>query len=146
MSYQWIQVSVRGSQDYSEYSKMQRAGWRPVPHDRHPKLFRAVNDPALSPDACIVVQGQLLVERPIGMTWDAQADHNASVQRTLRDTLMSNNRLTLPDGVMGIDTSRNPHVRANTFIGQGLERGGRVDPNDTIVINHEPKYEPAIDE
>lgn len=146
VSYQWIRITVRGNPDYSEYARMTRAGWSPVPHARHPKLFRATNDPALSVDACILVEGQLLVERPLGMTLEAQSDHNASVQRTLRDTLQSNNRLSLPDGVMGIDTSRNPHVRANTFIGQGLERGGVADPNDTIVINHEPKYEPAIDE
>lgn len=146
VSYQWIRITVRGNPDFSEYSKMRRAGWSAVPHARHADLFRPTNDVALSPDACILHEGQLLVERPLGMTMEAMADHNASVNKTLRDTLNSNNRLTLPDGVMGIDTARNPHVRANTFIGQGMTKGGVVDHNDTVVINHEPKYEPAIDE
>lgn len=64
-SYQWNNYSVFGKGDPAYDSFMEMQGWTPVPADRHPHLVpRDHKGP-------IVVDGQILVERPQALTNEA---------------------------------------------------------------------------
>lgn len=70
-SYQWIRHTVYGDASHSELPLMRRNGWREVPPDALKGYFKdMVNDGA----ACIEMDGMVLMERPEGMTRDAQQE------------------------------------------------------------------------
>jgi hypothetical protein len=70
-SYQWIRHSVYNSTDYSELATMKRAGWREVHPDALNGYFR---DETPEGQNFVTKEGLVLVERPAGMTRDAQND------------------------------------------------------------------------
>lgn len=113
IDYMWIRISVRGNEQYSELHEMMAAGWRPVPHSRHPNLFMATNDARLSPDACILKEGQLLVERPLGMTLQAREEQRREATDQYHSRLR-NHGLEVPQGARGVDVSQNPKLRGGT--------------------------------
>lgn len=55
MTYQWVTISVLGDMELSDYVKMTKAKWKPVPSRRHPEMPSAKGK--------IVYGGQLLMER-----------------------------------------------------------------------------------
>lgn len=70
-SYQWIRHSVYGDTSHSELPDMKRNGWREVPADGLKGYFREVVPEGRN---CIEIDGSLLVERPEGMTKEAQME------------------------------------------------------------------------
>ena len=55
MTYQWSAVAVAGDSDLGRFSP--KAGWTPVPADRHPEMPSDYGN-------CIVIGDQMLMERP----------------------------------------------------------------------------------
>ena len=68
-SYQWIRHSVIGDLTHSELALMQRNGWRMVQPDALKGYFRDMVPEGYNN---IEIDGLVLVERPEGMTRDAQ--------------------------------------------------------------------------
>lgn len=71
LSYQWVAISVLGEQSVAKgtYGNWMEAGsWKPVPAKRHPKMS--------SDGKRIVVQGQLLMQRPAALTEVALQKNN----------------------------------------------------------------------
>lgn len=103
MDYQWNAVSVLGDKDIAAnvYNAQYNAGWRPVPAKRHPELV----GPGADPDGAIVIGGQMLHERPLEYTQEAQNEDRARANGQIRDKL---NSLGLaPDGHLGKNGRRN---------------------------------------
>jgi hypothetical protein len=70
-SYQWNNHSVFGQEQHSYSAFMAMQGWEPVPASRHPHLVPA------GYDGPIIIDGQILVERPIELTNEAlQEDYD----------------------------------------------------------------------
>lgn len=70
-SYQWVRASVLGDTSMGELPAMRRNGWREVQPDALKGYYRA-----MVPDGqnFIELDGLVLVERPEGMTMDAQRE------------------------------------------------------------------------
>lgn len=66
-SYQWNNYTVFGKGDSNYDAFMSMQGWEPVPASRHPHLV-AKDTP---PNAPIIVDGQILMERPEELTQEA---------------------------------------------------------------------------
>lgn len=113
VDYLWIRISVRGNEEYSELHEMMAAGWRPVPHSRHPNLFTATTDQRLSQEACCLKQGQLLMERPLGMSLEAKREQQREANEQFYGRLR-NHGIQVPQGARGIDTGQNPKLRGGT--------------------------------
>lgn len=100
-SYQWNVVSVVNNQDVTRSisNRMYMNGWRPVPAERHDGLFMPIGHKGE-----IIVDGQRLEERPLGMTNDALEEDRKVAMQLMRDrdqSLMggkANLRNTMPDG------------------------------------------------
>jgi hypothetical protein len=70
-SYQWITHSIYNNTEYSEMATMKRAGWREV----HPHALKGYfKEQTPEGQNYIWMEGLVLVERPEGMTRDAQAE------------------------------------------------------------------------
>ena len=97
-SYQWVRTSVLGDSSLSEVPEMKRAGWREVPPDALKGYFKEGNDEGSNH---IVRDGLLLVERPEGMTREAQeeARRSANSQYASQLQLVDDENLQLPPGV-----------------------------------------------
>lgn len=70
-SYQWIRHSTLGDLSHSELPLMKRNGWREVPPDQLKGYFK---DMIPEGQSFIEIDGMVLVERPEGMTKEAQQD------------------------------------------------------------------------
>jgi hypothetical protein len=70
-SYQWIRHTVYGDPTKSELSSMRRSGWREVSPEALNGYFRD-----MVPEGCnhIEIEGLILMERPEGMTKEAQQE------------------------------------------------------------------------
>lgn len=66
-SYEWRTWSILGEIDNMSAFRLTRAGWTPVPADRHPEL----KAPGTSGDT-IIIDGMILMERPKEKTEEAQ--------------------------------------------------------------------------
>lgn len=67
MSYQWNNHTVFGQEQHAYSSFMEMQGWEPVPASRYPHLVPR-DTPANAP---IIIDGQMLVERPAEWTMEA---------------------------------------------------------------------------
>lgn len=67
-SYQWNNLTVFGQNNPSYDSHMLMQGWRPVDAARHPHLMPEGHK------GPVVVKGQILMERPIELTLEAQQE------------------------------------------------------------------------
>lgn len=65
ISYQWNNHTIFGQEQHSTNAYMQAQGWEPVPATRHPHLM----PPGY--DGPIIIDGQILVERPAELTNEA---------------------------------------------------------------------------
>lgn len=71
-SYEWKRVSVYGQPDPDHMINLKSNHWRPVPLARHPNMM-----PGISKDGettAIIKDGQMLMERPLYLTIDAQQE------------------------------------------------------------------------
>lgn len=66
-SYQWNNHTIFGQEQHATNAYMQAQGWEPVPASRHPHLM----PPNTDPKSPIIVDGQILVERPAEWTQEA---------------------------------------------------------------------------
>lgn len=76
-SYQWIAVSITGKPVNN--TGMFANGWEPVPAKRHDGFFMATGA-----DGPIVVDDQMLCERPIELTLEARAEEIAAAKNLLK--------------------------------------------------------------
>jgi hypothetical protein len=74
-SYQWCRTDIYGNADgdINEIPLMQRAGWRPVNPSQLDGYFKSENKDR----DCIIRSGLMLMERPIQLTQEAQAELKA---------------------------------------------------------------------
>ena len=127
--YQWIRHTVHGDPSDSELFDMQENGWRPVPHERHKNRFAAT---VVDGKGCITRQGQLLVERPKGMSDEARRQMKREADAAIGDQFRRFS-VPLPENVQRM----------------GLTGAGAVarQTNDIENVRPEfkPKHELAID-
>jgi hypothetical protein len=78
MSYEWKTVSVFGKEDHTYSVMLREQGWDPVDAERHPDM--------VSPDhkGPIVRDGLMLMERPIELTREAQAEDRAAAREVIQ--------------------------------------------------------------
>ncbi|MBM7047570.1 hypothetical protein [Rhizobium lusitanum] len=77
-SYEWKRHTVYGAPDPSYDVFMREQGWEPVTSERHPDLVAdGYNGP-------IIRDGLMLMERPIELTREAQAEDRAAAAEVVR--------------------------------------------------------------
>lgn len=72
MSYEWKRATVYGASDPSYDVLLREQGWEPVPAERHADLV------ATGASGAITRDGLILMERPVELTREAQAEDRAS--------------------------------------------------------------------
>ena len=107
MTYEWKRISNLGQEDRRHQVNLARNKWVPVPADRHPEIG---GDPLL-PDqhnrphpheGSIVIDGLMLMERPIEITRMVQQDDLRLAKGQVRDQF---ERLKLvPDGTLSSES------------------------------------------
>lgn len=100
MSYEWKRVSVYGKGDPSYDVLMREQGWEPVNSKRHPEMV------ADGYDGAIIRDGLMLMERPIELTREAQAEDLAAA----RDAV-SVKKQQLGEAPVGTGPRDHPSVR-----------------------------------
>lgn len=75
-SYQWNNYTVFGQEQHAYSAFMQMQGWEPVPASRHPHLVPKDTPP----NAPIIIDGQMLVERPQELTDEALTEEYNKAQ------------------------------------------------------------------
>ena len=78
MSYEWKTVSVFGKEDPSYNVMLRDQGWEPVTSDRHPDMV------AEGYKGPIIRDGLMLMERPIELTREAQAEDRAAAREVIQ--------------------------------------------------------------
>jgi hypothetical protein len=78
MSYEWKTVSVYGKEDPSYNVMLRDQGWEPVQAERHSDL---VSEGVTGP---IIRDGLMLMERPIELTREAQAEDRAAAREVIK--------------------------------------------------------------
>ena len=79
-SYEWKRFSVNGQEDPFYLANMRRQGWEPVDPKRHPNWVPpGYNLPN------IIKGGQILMERPIELTLEAQAEQRSLAKQQMRE-------------------------------------------------------------
>lgn len=76
-SYEWKRHTVYGQEDPSYNVMLREQGWEPVSADRHPEL---VSDGYSGP---IIRDGQILMERPMELTREAQEEDRAMAREVV---------------------------------------------------------------
>jgi hypothetical protein len=79
-SYEWKRFSVNGLEDPFYIAQMRQQGWEPVDPKRHPTWVPPGYD---KPN--IIKGGQILMERPIELTREAQAETRTLAKRQMRE-------------------------------------------------------------
>jgi hypothetical protein len=77
ISYEWKRATVYGKSDPSYDILMREQGWEPVDSSRHPELV------ADGHTGAIVRDGLILMERPIELTREAQAEDRAAAREAV---------------------------------------------------------------
>lgn len=106
MSYEWKRVTFGGKEDIKNQANAARNGFTPVPASRHPELVgaRVAEEKG---DSAIIVDGLMLMERPIELRREADAEEKANARSQVVDQAT---RLKLtPEGQMP-----RKHVKASS--------------------------------
>jgi hypothetical protein len=79
MSYQWVATHVAGAEQRNSIASFSQNGWESVPLSRYPGRYA-------EPDAkgAIVMDGLMLVERPIELTEEARGEEIAAAKNLIR--------------------------------------------------------------
>jgi hypothetical protein len=84
MSYQWIAVTVAGTEQRNSLAQFQQNGWESVPMSRYPGRYgpeklagKANHDP-------IIIDGLMLCERPIELTIEAREEEIGAARQLIR--------------------------------------------------------------
>lgn len=81
MSYQWIAVTVMGFQQTQSLASFDMNGWRPVPISRYPGRYAPISKKSSDP---IIIEGLMLVERPIELTVEARTEEVMEARNLIR--------------------------------------------------------------
>lgn len=75
MTYEWKRLTYGGKEDLQYQSKLAQTGWVPVPASRHSEIGNEAGHEAykIAPKGCIVIAGQILMERHVEYTNRAKA-------------------------------------------------------------------------
>lgn len=128
--YQWNVVSTLGKEDPVAQATLTRAGWTPVPAERHPGLFL----PAGSTGA-IVIDGLRLDERPLALEEEAQRESKQEAWNAVNGARKQFGMKTTVAGFEHADTSNHPDVR----------RGSYAKVSRVHEVTPKPKYEMSVD-
>ena len=79
-SYEWKRYSVNGMEDPFYIAQLRQQGWEPVDPKRHPNWVPPGYD---KPN--IIKGGQILMERPIELTREAQAEQRQLAKTQIRE-------------------------------------------------------------
>lgn len=116
--YEWKRYATLNAPDYSYHAEVQRVGgWIPVQNERHPGVW-------LPPDhkGAIVINGLMLMERPIELHREALREEKMSADEKVRHAKTSRG---LQAASAGVDTDT-AEARAASFVKEGRLRDGNV--------------------
>ena len=128
--YQWNAVSVLGDPNLCDQAALQRAGWTPVPAERH--------DGVLLPSGSkgeVVIGGLRLDERPIELEMEAREEETFAAQNEVYRSKQQFGFAAKAPGFEGADRSNNPKVRANTFARSEVISVGESTRTDEMAID-----------
>lgn len=128
--YQWNPVTVLGDPNLCDQAALQRAGWTPVPAERH--------DGVLLPAGTkgeVVIGGLRLDERPIELELEARAEERFAAQNEVYRSKQQFGFAAKAPGFEGADRSNNPAVRNNTYAKSSIERVGESTRTDELAVD-----------
>jgi hypothetical protein len=128
--YQWNVVSTLGKEDPVAQATLARAGWTPVPAERHPGIFLPVGS-----TGPVIIDGLRLDERPWALEEEARIEHQQEALDAVNGARKQFGMKTSAPGFDHADVSSNPAVRRNTFAKVSRE----------AVTMPRPKYEMSVD-
>lgn len=116
--YEWKRYSVHNQPDYTYHAQVQRVGgWTPVQNERHPGIW-------LPPDhkGAIVIDGLMLMERPINLHIEARNELKAAADAKVRQAKVERG---LQAATSGIDVNT-AAARNASFVKEGRLLDGNV--------------------
>lgn len=105
-SYEWKRVTTYGKSDPSYDILMREQGWEPVDASRHPELV------AEGHKGAIIRDGLMLMERPVELTQEAQAEDRAAAREAV--TVKKQQLGETPSGTMPRDADPRVRPRVST--------------------------------
>ena len=129
--YGWKMYSVMGDeQTYLGYqADLYRAGWRPVPAERHDGMFLP-----RGATGSVRMRGFTLMERPIELEMEARAEEKAAADAQKNGAEQQFGLSPRSPGFEGPRESNHPFVRQNTGIKQTIEHVDLPAPKYDVVI------------
>ncbi len=128
--YQWKRYSVLGQEDPGYLAELAQVGFTPVPADRpnlqgvfYPVGYKATNN-------CIIVGGQILMERPIELEMEARDEEKNAADSVLRQSREQFGLTTRFDG-----PDRSAQARAVSGVRTSYERVDAPAPKHEIAID-----------
>lgn len=114
VDYQWVVVTIMGQPDTRQQIPMQQNHWTPVPMKRHPEIVGDIQAKA-TPEAAIIVNGQMLCERPSYLNEESRAEEKKYAQdqvRNQRDRLFNTSAGAISDNANRAGTISRDHGAA----------------------------------
>lgn len=84
MEYQWVVVTIMGQPDTRQQIPMQQNHWTPVPMRRHSEIVGDIQAKE-TPEAAIIVNGQMLCERPSYLNEESRAEERKFARDQVRN-------------------------------------------------------------
>lgn len=84
MSYQWIAVTVDGAEQRNSMQGFEMNGWRPVKMHRYPGRYGPALLNGRKNESPIILDGLMLVERPIELTIEAREEELKAAHQLIR--------------------------------------------------------------
>lgn len=111
MDYEFHAISILGKENTQQLINWERNRWTPVPADRHPEIGGEPVDEKsrYARSGGIVIEGQMLFERPKAITNEARRRERGAANDQLRNQI---ERLKLaPEGTLSDKGTRNVNVK-----------------------------------
>lgn len=96
-TYEWKRKSSMNQEDLSNMLMVRRAGWTPVPVERHPEMMH------IGAEGSIERKGMILMERPTEIVEDARARESRIAKNQVK---IKEGQLTSNDGLLGREDSK----------------------------------------
>lgn len=126
--YQWKRYSVLGQEEPAHLAELARAGFEPVPADRHDGLFlpKGTTGP-------IIIGGMILMDRPVELEAEAQAEQRHLARAQVQG---SKEQFGLAPRASGFEgPSEHTSARNNTFVRSQFERVDAPRPKHEISVD-----------
>lgn len=111
-SYEWKRFTVMGQEDPFYLAQMREQGWEPVDPRKHPNWV-----PPGYREPHIIKGGQILMERPIELTREAERENRMLAKRQVRE---AEQRLGLTPRIDGQDTAERMRPQVTKEYGRML--------------------------